>query len=230
MLQGIYEIVNWQDGKASTYIGSSVDIERRWKQHRGILRRGTHDNSHLQRAWNKYGEDAFVFNVLEEVGTDMLLVMEQEYLDDCLDRGHCYNIAITAGPAGPLPDETKRKMMGNQNALGHKHTNEAKRKMSQAAKGNQHSLGRKRTNEARRRMSEAGKGSRLTDETKRRIGEANAEPYPAFSHEETGGIIPAGANLSRLCREQGLRQSNMSAVKLGKRHHHKGWALLKREE
>ncbi len=77
-MRGIYEIVNLADGKASSYVGSSMNIEQRWHQHRHRLRGGRHRNEHLQRAWDKYGEDAFVFSVLEEVETDMLLIMERE--------------------------------------------------------------------------------------------------------------------------------------------------------
>lgn len=60
---GIYKIACTTNHKV--YVGSSTDIRRRWNSHRGKLRRGTHENSYLQRAWKKYGESAFVFSVLE---------------------------------------------------------------------------------------------------------------------------------------------------------------------
>ena len=190
-MMGIYEIVNWQDGKASTYVGSSTDIECRWGEHRKKLRAGRHDNAHLQAAWDKYGKDAFAFNVLEEVSEDMLLAMEQEYLDDYFDRGHCYNIAVRAMPpmAGwkhteearrkmsetkrgkKLSEEHKRKigesLMGNQNCSGCTHTEETKRNMGEAQKG------RKHTEETRRKISAANKGKRRSEETRRRLSEAH---------------------------------------------------------
>ena len=55
---GVYQIKNTLNGKA--YIGSSKNIKRRLGIHRSMLRRGTHRNPHLQNAWNKYGESAFV--------------------------------------------------------------------------------------------------------------------------------------------------------------------------
>ncbi len=139
-MQGIYEIVNLADGKASSYIGSSYDIGGRWRVHRHCLRHGTHVNVHLQRAWDKYGEDAFVFSVLEEVGDDMLLVMEQEYLDDYFDRGRCYNIARDA--AAPMK--------------GHNHSEETKQKMSEARRGDRSpSWGKHPSAETRNKMARA---------------------------------------------------------------------------
>ena len=50
-MQGIYAITNIMDGKATAYVGRSIDIERRWKEHRRDLRGGLHPNAHLQSAW-----------------------------------------------------------------------------------------------------------------------------------------------------------------------------------
>ena len=52
----------------------------------------------------------------------------------------------------PKSDETRRKMKGNKNALGYKHSEEAKKKMSEARKG------KTKSEETRRRMSEAAMG------------------------------------------------------------------------
>ena len=63
-MQGIYTIA-CQDKRQ--YVGSSANIERRWVHHRDDLRAGKHHSRFLQRAWNKYGADAFTFTVVEEV-------------------------------------------------------------------------------------------------------------------------------------------------------------------
>lgn len=60
---GIYKIENTVNGKV--YIGQSIHIELRWAEHKSELRGGYHENSHLQLAWNKYGEVSFKFSVLE---------------------------------------------------------------------------------------------------------------------------------------------------------------------
>ena len=85
---GIYKISNLLDGKC--YYGSSSNISKRFAQHLKTLRRGTHHNIHLQRAWIKYGEDAFAFEIVEECDMDVLLEIEQKYLDLLPE----YNIGI----------------------------------------------------------------------------------------------------------------------------------------
>ena len=65
----IYEIRNIENGKR--YIGQTKKEipEHRWLGHRWCLRNDVHSNLHLQASWNKYGEDAWQFNVLVEAGT-----------------------------------------------------------------------------------------------------------------------------------------------------------------
>lgn len=47
------------------YIGQSLDIERRFKEHHADLSSRKHYNYKLQKLWNSYGPNAFVFQVLE---------------------------------------------------------------------------------------------------------------------------------------------------------------------
>lgn len=49
------------------YVGQSVNPHGRWLRHRSPLRAGKHGNPHLQAAWDKYGEVAFTFEVVEIV-------------------------------------------------------------------------------------------------------------------------------------------------------------------
>lgn len=86
----IYQITNMVNGKY--YIGSSTSFERRVWQHKNHLRRGEHKNPHLQAAWTKYGEEPFVFEVLETVPDDQQLLAEDRYLKDCVGKPECYNI------------------------------------------------------------------------------------------------------------------------------------------
>jgi group I intron endonuclease len=115
---GIYKITNKQNGKI--YIGSSLNIYQRFYMHRSNLSSGNHHSSHLQRAWDKYGKESFIFEIIEEVpDKNVLLEKEQYYMDTAksYERENGYNINPTA---------TSR--------LGAKHTEEAKRKMSETRK------------------------------------------------------------------------------------------------
>ena len=84
---GIYMIINLINNHK--YIGSSINIKRRLEIHRSNLRHNHHSNSHLQNAWNKYGEDNFVFNILEKCSKEKRFEREQYYIDTIKPK---YNI------------------------------------------------------------------------------------------------------------------------------------------
>ncbi len=107
---GIYAIRNNIDGKI--YIGScQTTFSRRFGEHRYALRNNIHGNPHLQRAWNKYGEQAFEFSILEIIDNPTeVIATEQKYLDAYYGK-QCYNIrTIAESNKGMIrSDETKRK-------------------------------------------------------------------------------------------------------------------------
>jgi len=121
-ISGIYKIVNKINGKY--YIGSSDNIlgtYGRWMEHINGLKSNRHENSYLQRSWNKYGIDNFEFSILEEVPKPLLLMVEQKYLDHAKNDGkRCYNLSYMATGGG---------------FAGHKHSEESKRKTSEKLKG-----------------------------------------------------------------------------------------------
>src|SRR5574340_833239 len=94
MTTGVYEILNRENGKR--YIGSALNLNRRIGRHRGDLRRGEHHSQKLQRAWNKHGEQAFVFKEILTCQPSMLLFYEQQLLDKAQPE---YNIGAIAGAA-----------------------------------------------------------------------------------------------------------------------------------
>lgn len=251
---GVYVITNTESRRV--YIGSTVNLPRRQAQHKHRLRGGTHDNPHLQNAWDKYGEAAFRFEVLEHLEEGQIYNAEQFWMDTYRKRG---TVLYNTGPIA-------RNAM-----LGHEFTEEHRRRLSNARKGRklteQHRRnigeglkGRKCSEETRRKISESNKGLKRTEETKRRVGRASrarrwteehrakfrearmghevtaetrskiagrhARRYPAFTHLDTKEVIPAGLNLSAMCRERRLLNSAMCQVIHGKQSHHKGWVLV----
>ena len=76
---GIYRIKNLINNKI--YIGSTKNIKARWAKHKTLLKHNKHQNIHLQKSWNKYGESAFIFEIIEECEIDNLLNREQFFID-----------------------------------------------------------------------------------------------------------------------------------------------------
>lgn len=92
VLKGVYSIVCEYNGKG--YIGSSKNIQDRWKRHLRQLKRGNHVNPHLQSTFNKYGESSFKFSIVEllpEASPKEIREVEQIYLD-LMNWGESLNI------------------------------------------------------------------------------------------------------------------------------------------
>lgn len=76
---GIYKILCKKNKKI--YIRSAVNLHGRWCTHLWRLKKNIHLNLHLQFAFNKYGEKAFKFEVLEECERENLIEREQHHID-----------------------------------------------------------------------------------------------------------------------------------------------------
>lgn len=104
---GIYIITNTQSQKI--YIGSAVNFFKRFKVHLCTLKKGSHDNNHLQKSFLKYGEDAFEFSDLELVeDLDSIVKREQFYLDIYFGE-NCYNIQKEAISSFQFINNKKKK-------------------------------------------------------------------------------------------------------------------------
>jgi group I intron endonuclease len=96
---GVYAIWMAGDPRGFTYVGQAGrGVANRLSHHRVSLRQGKHHTAHLQRAYNKYGEDAFVWALVEEVPADVdaLTVAEQWWMD-CVGLDLLFNTAPAAG-------------------------------------------------------------------------------------------------------------------------------------
>lgn len=93
-MSGVYKIVCLLTGKM--YIGSSVNINKRFKNHIWYLQKNKHSNEYLQNAWNKYGEQNFKFEIVEIIhDISKLLIREKWWLDKtkCYKREIGFNIS-----------------------------------------------------------------------------------------------------------------------------------------
>lgn len=163
MASGIYSITA-PSGKR--YIGSAVNIARRWGVHRSNLISGRHHNKPLCSAFRKYGLDNLRFEILELCAASELIEIEQRYIDSA-PPGTLYNICATAG-----------------SVLGRKHTDTALARMREAM-----------TPEKRARIADAKRGRVLPAETLARMSTAqqnrSADWRRKISEGQRGKFIDA---------------------------------------
>lgn len=103
---GIYIISNKINKKC--YVGQSIDIDRRFKSHINGLNGKYGHNPHFQNAWNKYGEDNFEFDILEEVEDTNILDEREIYyisLYNSFDQDYGYNMT----PGGSMTNDVYRQ-------------------------------------------------------------------------------------------------------------------------
>ena len=80
MSQGIYKITNTINGKC--YVGKSVDIKRRWAEHKKISKRKDVQEQKgflLSKALKKYGLNNFKFEILELVKDENNLIEREKF-------------------------------------------------------------------------------------------------------------------------------------------------------
>ena len=189
-MHAIYEIRNTANGKV--YVGSAMNLARRFIEHKRDLKRGTHVNCKLQNAWNKYGKDAFTFSVIEEVSKlEDLIGREQFWIDskDVIRAG--YNLSPTAG-----------------SLLGVKFSTETKHRMSLAK------IGTKKTKEHAEKVRIALTGRKMTEEQKQKMRYAKLGIKRGPHSEET----KARMSLASIGRSKSPEhRAALSAAKLGKK-------------
>lgn len=156
---GIYKITHIASERC--YVGSSGNIERRWADHIRDFRGGRHHSPYFARVWNKYGQDSFQFEILEELNLSGLSLeaivayifeREQFWIDKF---SPVFNSALVAGcalgyrwteeqkeslkgrkPRGPISPEERAKLNAapNPRNTGKKHSEETKQRIREAVK------------------------------------------------------------------------------------------------
>lgn len=102
---GVYQIRCLVDNKI--YVGSSKTLARRARGHFNALRGNRHENKYLQRAFNKHGENNFVFEIIEFCNSSEQFEVEQYWIDKFFGK-ECYNMCKEAIKP---PDGTGRKVV-----------------------------------------------------------------------------------------------------------------------
>lgn len=146
---GIYLITNKINGYM--YVGQSTDIYRRWREHCAL--HALH-SSLVEKAIAKYGKDNFSFEIIIILENDIekLNDAEREWiaiLNTYEDKNH-YNMT----PGGDFSPMRVQEIVAKRSGENHP------------------MYGRKHSEETRKKMSEAHKGKKLLEETKRKMSEA----------------------------------------------------------
>ncbi len=160
----IYSITNKINGKR--YIGQTFDFNVRKNSHIARLSRGTHHNDVLNRAWVKYGQESFTFEVIETCAESELNERENYYIKkhNSMIGSDGYNL-VTGG----------RKYR--------KHSEYVRSKMSEAGKG------RVFTEEHKKRIGLANIGKKMPLEIIHRIREIKAERKSQWGEKNGNAAI-----------------------------------------
>lgn len=232
-IQHTYKIVNKINNKF--YYGRTININSRWNNHRQMLKRNDHFNIHLQRSWNKYGEDNFEFMIhkifdsgnLEE---DLLNAqkLEQDMIDFLYKSGIIYNRSTSSitgslkGEDHPNYNKLPSEWMSEE---GWNRTLEFHRNRDISGEKNPF-FGKTHSEETRKVLSEKcanyGEdngfyGKQHTEETKQKISEANKgkrtgsdnQFYGRTHSDETKRIIGEKNKLHKL----GKKDSKETIIK-----------------
>ncbi len=227
---GVYQILCVPTGKV--YVGSAINLARRWKEHRAALRAGNHQNSHLQRAWHKYDEAAFAFSILELAPAELLLKVEQCWINTtrCYEEDSGFNICAIAGShLGVRRSIDVREKLRKANARTWDGFINPDGELVTITNlydfCRQHGLSM-----TGMRALHRGKKPQYRGWT--RVG-CSSIPKPPRSKCWEGFISPEGVlvepieNLHKFCKEHKLRYSDMHSLYTGKLRSSQGWTHVK---
>jgi len=159
-LGGIYRVLL---SDTHFYVGRSVDIVRRVREHRGRLARGGHPNIYLQRVYNQHR--LFRWEVLLPCVGVAAVSAEQALLDSFIGTTGCLNLSPTA-QAGPGMHTNETKLLMSDAQKGRVFTESHRQALSKARRDWSYS------EEARDSMSKARKGRVFTEAHKQALSKA----------------------------------------------------------
>jgi len=251
---GVYKIINIQNGRI--YIGSAKEFKRRCKDHIKQLRINRHSNKFLQHDFNKCGEDAFEFRVIEVVPNstkEQRFEVEQKYLNEVFDKQeHCYNInpnttQLERSVFSKNPEATKEKLRQKSKALWQDPVYVEKR-VASLRKLNENPEYRKKLSVAQQKSWDENKEARTTKSSmtmKQKFidnpefaakSKANLIPNKAKPDEEyslkpalitpDGEVLDNIRNAKKFARDHDLDTSGIYKVLKGQLKSYKGYSLF----
>jgi group I intron endonuclease len=167
-ISGIYIITCIVNNKH--YIGKSVNCLHRIGQHKIALKENRHHSYHLQRAYNKHGDNNFIFEVLEEYPKDIVNSMEKYWINllDTCNRTYGYNISNPNG-YGSHESNIITKDKIRKSRLGKKLSETTKQKLREI------NLGKSLSPEVFENLLESGRKYRETEKFKQDMANRKAK-------------------------------------------------------
>ena len=162
-ISSIYAIINIVNDKH--YVGQTIDNDKRFKEHIKTLNGNYHCNKYLQRSWIVYGDDSFIFVILEKCPQELLNQREQYWIDTLKPE---YNMAPVAGSMLNYRHTEEARANMSKAHIGKTQSDETKAKRSLALIGNRNSIGFDKTIQIEA-MRRATKGKPKSDEHKAKI-------------------------------------------------------------
>lgn len=227
---GIYRLYNTKNGKS--YVGGTVRLGNRRRQHFSDLKLNKHGNSRLQEDYNQYGKLCFEFQILERLSSHedaVVIANEQKWMDLLKPE---YNINQMAGKyIGDYVRTSQAKIKRHTTVSGRVMSEKQRNAISVGLKNSpNNNKGRKFPQEVRDKIKKATTGENnpnygkpRSNETKERISKANLQTHPGIV-SPSGEIFPVITNLPEFCKEHDLDYSSTAQLlKGGKMKSHKGW-------
>lgn len=109
-ISGIYMIQCINNNKI--YIGQSIDIYKRWGEHKRKLSANSHENIYLRNTFNKYGIESLAFSIIEECSIELLDEKEKYYIlnNKSNNRKYGYNLESGGSLGKNVSEETKTRI------------------------------------------------------------------------------------------------------------------------
>jgi len=187
-MKGIYKIINLINGKV--YIGQSDRLNEREREHFYQLDKQEHHNEHLQKSYNKYGKDNFIFECIEQ--TEDLDNREVYWINEYggINSELNYNLKdpLTMKWSDYVRVKQSKSMTGENNPnFGNNWTQEQKDEASKKRKGIslEDRIGKDKADLVKLKMGKSQSGRTHSEETITKLRKANeGEKNPAYGKGE----------------------------------------------
>lgn len=216
MIGGVYMIHNKVNHKI--YIGSTNNFMRRRREHFRALQLGTHHSIVLQRAYDKYGEQAFEFNIIRDAESDFA-ILEQHYFHLMRPEYNAQVNATWSSHAQEVQVKISKSKVGMGNPMYHKHHSP-----EAIAKIRESSIRRRDTPETQAALAIGRhwrKGKPFSVETRKKMSDAKPKRPVRGVHMVTCDVV--GYESARAAMKDGFHASHISECCRGLSATHQGY-------